>query len=55
MAKVVSILSKKKDQLKEYKRIQNEKFDKKISDTQKKKEVFNAEIDARIAEIKDWP
>ena len=53
MAKVVSILSKKKDQLKEYKRIQNEKYDKKIADTQKAKEDFNAEIDKRIAELKD--
>ena len=53
MSRVASILSEKKEQLKEYKRIQNEKFDKKISDTQKKKEAFNVEIDARIAEIKD--
>ena len=53
MSRVISILSKNKDQLVEYKRIQNEKFDKKIANTQKAKEDFNVQIDARIAALKD--
>lgn len=54
MARVVFLLSKKKEQMKEYKEIKNAKFDKKIENTKKEKEDFNEKIDKKIARIKDW-
>ena len=53
MARVVFLLSKKKEQMKEYKEIKNAKFDKKIENTKKEKEDFNEKIDKKIARIKD--
>lgn len=56
----MSILSKEKEQKKEYKRIKNESFDKKIAKAKKvveeleaKKVKFNEEIDQEIATLKD--
>lgn len=60
MSRVMSVLSKNKDQKIEYKRLVNEKFDKKIAKADAKtqnlkikKANFNAEINKHIAEIKD--
>ena len=60
MSRVMSVLSKEKEQKTEYKRLVNEKFDKKIAKSefktkklQDKKAKFNEEIDRNIATIKD--
>ena len=60
MTRVISVLSKKKEQMLEYKRIENGKFDKKIEKSELKtkslkeqKAKFNEEIDAEIAKIED--
>lgn len=58
MAKVISFLSENKDQLLEYKKINNEKFDSKISklteklhNEQLKKVKFNEQVDEQIAKL----
>lgn len=60
MTRVISFLSEDKEQLVEYKRIQNEKFDSKIEKAELKVETlknekakFNAEIDTEIAKYKN--
>ena len=56
----MSILSKKKEQVQEYKKIKNEKFDAQIKKSQaktakieKEKAKFNEEIDKYISTLKD--
>ena len=58
MAKVISFLSEDKEQLEEYKKINNEKFDSKISklteklhNEQLKKVKFNEQVDEQIAKL----
>lgn len=58
MAKVISFLSEDKEQLEEYKKINNEKFDSKISklteklhNEQLKKVKFNEQVDEQIAKF----
>lgn len=60
MSRVMGFMSKTKDQMEEYKKIKNDKFDKKIlkaeAKTQNlklKKAKFNEEIDEVIKNIKD--
>lgn len=60
MSRVISFLSENKDQLLEYKKINNEKFDAKIEKAELKVETlknekakFNAEIDTEIAKYKN--
>ena len=60
MTKVISILSKKKEQMIEYKKLKNQKYDEQIkksetrtADLKAKKAKFNEEIDARIEKLKD--
>lgn len=56
----MSILSKKKEQVQEYKKIKNEKFDAQIKKSQvktakieNKKANFNEEIDKYLSTLKD--
>lgn len=58
MSRVISFLSENKDQLLEYKKINNEKFDSKISklteklhNEQLKKVKFNEQVDEQIAKL----
>ena len=60
MSRVMSILSKKKEQVQEYKKIKNEKFDAQIKKSQvktakieNKKANFNEEIDKYLSTLKD--
>lgn len=60
MSRVMSILSKNKEQAEEYKKIKNEKFDKmilksnnKTAELVEKKAKFNEEADKYISSLKD--
>lgn len=53
MAKVMFLLSKKKDQMQEYKKLKNDNFDAKVKKIEDKREKFNKKIDNRISRLEN--